>query len=282
MSGATRSKPVQEKAEVAKAAPKRAGLVAKSAVAKPAVVKPAVVKSAAAKPAVVKTAARSGAGASASPKASPKPKPGVKSKAPYDVHPGVAYVQAVVDNMGAKTGRTIDEWAAMVIAHGPTGSKARRDWLKNTYQLGGTTVWMIVEYVEGRSSADTDPKLYLAAAVRYVETMYAGPKMWLRPIHDALIALGRSLGDDVRVCPCQTIVPLYRAHVFAQVKPTTQSRIDFGLALKGVRQKLPRRLIDTGGLAKGDRITHRFEIKSPGDVDDEVRNWARIAYDLDA
>src|SRR5262249_26367420 len=103
----------------------------------------------------------------------------------------------------------------------------------------------------------------------------------LRPLHDALIELGRSLGEDVKICPCQTIVPLYREHVFAQIKPTTRTRIDFGLALKKATRKIPKRLIDTGGVAKGDRITHRFAISSANDIDDEVKTWLRIAYDLD-
>ena len=110
--------------------------------------------------------------------------------------------------------------------------------------------------------------------------MYAGPKAALRPLHDRLVALGRSMGEDVRVCPCKTIVPLYRKHVFAQVKPTTRTRIDFGLALKG--QKVNGRLIDTGGEAKKDRITHRFAITCLADIDAEVKRWLKVAYDLDA
>ncbi len=271
---ATEKKPAQKKAAPTKSAATKAA-PPKRVAARPSLVKPKPVVSAAH---MNKKTAPQPPAPTRKPTASTKAN---RAGALYDVHPGVAYVQAIVDNMPAKTGRSIDEWAQMVISQGPTDPKGRRDWLKHSHKLGGTTVWMIVEYAAGRATADTDPDLYLAAAVRYVEAMYTGPKVWLRPVHDALISLGRSLGDDVKVCPCQTIVPLYRAHVFAQVKPTSQSRIDFGLALKGVKQKLPRRLFDTGGLAKGDRITHRFEIKSPGDVDDEVRTWARIAYDLD-
>jgi len=36
--------------------------------------------------------------------------------------------------------------------------------------------------------------------------------------------------------------------------------IDLGFALTHYKGKLPKRLIDTGGLAKKDRITHRMEI----------------------
>ena len=97
---------------------------------------------------------------------------------------------------------------------------------------------------------------------------------------NALLKLGLSMGKDTKACPCQTIVPLYRNHVFAQIKPTTQTRIDFGLAL-GDTKKTPKRLIDTGGFAKKDRITHRFEITSLKDIDDEVKRWLKVAYDRD-
>jgi hypothetical protein len=127
---------------------------------------------------------------------------------------------------------------------------------------------------------DGDPEVYLRRADDYVERMYSGSKAGLRPIYDALLKLGRSMGGDVKVCPCQTMVPFYRNHVFAQIKPTTKTRIDLGLALKDT--KTPARLIDTGGSAKKDRITHRIEITSLDDIDDEVRTWLKNAYEMDA
>ncbi len=122
----------------------------------------------------------------------------------------------------------------------------------------------------------------MKAAIRYVEEQYAGPKQKLQPIYDELLKLAKSLGEDVKACPCRTIVPLYREHVFAQIKPTTNSRIDLGLALTHFKGKLPKRIIDTGGLAKKDRITHRIEIMAPEQIDDEVKKWLRTAYDLDS
>ena len=110
--------------------------------------------------------------------------------------------------------------------------------------------------------------------------MFSGRKSHLRPIYEALLKLGFELGRDVRVCPCQTIVPLYRKHVFAQIKPATRTRIDLGFALKDTPAR--GRLIDTGGRAKGDRITHRIPITQSADIDDEVVAWLRKAYDLDA
>ncbi len=109
--------------------------------------------------------------------------------------------------------------------------------------------------------------------------MYAGAKSALRPIHDALVDLARQLGEDVRVCPCQTIVPLYRRHVFAEIKPATNRRIDLGFALED--EPYTSRLLDTGGRAKGNRITHRVAIASLADIDLQVKRWLRQAYELD-
>jgi hypothetical protein len=110
--------------------------------------------------------------------------------------------------------------------------------------------------------------------------MYGGAKAALRPLHDRLITLALRLGPDVKVCPCKTIVPLYRQHVFAEIKPATRTRLDFGFALGDL--KAERRLIDTGGFAKKDRITHRIPILRPADIDLEVERWLRKAYELDA
>jgi hypothetical protein len=76
-------------------------------------------------------------------------------------------------------------------------------------------------------------------------------------------------------------VPLYRKHVFAQIKPTTNTRMDLGLALTHYPGKPPKRLIDTGGLAKKDGITHRIPITSVKEIDGEAKKWLTTAYELD-
>ena len=101
----------------------------------------------------------------------------------------------------------------------------------------------------------------------------------MRPLYDELLKLALALGEDVKASPGKTIVSLYRNHVFAQIKPATNTRIDLGLALGNM--KTPKRLIDTGGYEKKDRITRRIEVKSQGDIDDELRKWLRKAYEMD-
>jgi uncharacterized protein DUF5655/uncharacterized protein DUF4287 len=205
-----------------------------------------------------------------------------KTKSLYAVHPGVAMVQKWVAELKSKTGRSLEEWLALVKKEGPKDEKSRREWLKTKHKLGTNSAWWIAERAEGKATEDSDPEAYLQAAVQYVEVQYAGAKEKLRAVYDDLLALGLSQGPDAKACPCKTMVPLYRNHVFAQIKPTTNSRIDLGLSLTHFKGKLPKRIVDTGGAAKKDRITHRIELKSASEIDAEVKKWLKTAYDLDA
>lgn len=203
-----------------------------------------------------------------------------RKKSIYGVHPGVEMTQKWVGELKQRTGRSLEEWLRLIKKSGPKDEQARREWLKTEHGLGTNSAWWLAERAGGKRTEVADPDAYLAAAEGYVETMFAGGKAELRPIYDALLKTGLKVGKDVKACPCQTIVPLYRKHVFAQIKPTTNKRIDLGFALGDMKAK--GRLIDTGGFAKKDRITHRIPVTSTRDIDDEVRHWLKVAYDRDA
>lgn len=202
-----------------------------------------------------------------------------KKKSIYSVHPGVLMTQKWIGELKQKTGRSLEEWLKHIKKDGPADENSRRDWLKSEYGLGTNTAWWLAERSVGKGEESGDPDLYLQQAERDVEKMFSGGKAALRPIYDALLKLGLKTGKEAKACPCQTIVPLYRNHVFAQIKPATQTRIDLGFALGDMKPK--GRLIDTGGFAKKDRITHRIPITSLDDIDDEVKHWLKVAYDRD-
>ena len=75
----------------------------------------------------------------------------------------------------------------------------------------------------------------------------------------------------------------YCEHVFAEIKPTTNTRVDLGLCLIPLlkeKKKLPARLIDTGGFAKKNRITTRIPISTMNEIDTFVEQWLKRAYEL--
>lgn len=204
-----------------------------------------------------------------------------RGKSLYSVHPGVAMTQKWVAELKGKTGRSLEEWLALIKKEGPATEAERRDWLKKKHGLGTNSAWWLAERSVGKGGEVDSEEAYLHAAETYVDEMFAGGKAALRPLYDALLDAGLGIGPEAKACPCKTIVPFYRNHVFAQIKPTTQTRIDLGFCFLKLGKKPPKRFIDTGGEKKGDRITHRVEITAPAQIDAEVKRWLKTAYDLD-
>jgi hypothetical protein len=191
----------------------------------------------------------------------------------YTLHPGFAMEESSLANLKERTGRNMEEWIRIVKKSGPPTAKEQAAWLNQEH--GFTTNY--AGWVAGRAagaggSVDYDPDAL-------VEALFSGKKAGLRPIYDHLLQFAFGIGKDVRVSPCQTIVPFYRKHVFAQAKPTTSTRIDVGFALKGLEPS--GKLISTGGFEKGDRITHRIPVASVAEIDKEVKQWLKHAYEMD-
>jgi hypothetical protein len=178
-----------------------------------------------------------------------------------------------------KTGKGLGEWIAITNQSGYLTEKEQREWLQKEFKLGRNYARWIVERLWGKGFEDSDSQSYLQHAPLYVEKMFAA-KRALWPIYEGLLTIVQQLGRDIKICPCKTIVPFYRNHVFAQAKPSTKSRLDLGLALSTA--KATSRLIETGGLAKGDRITHRIPLTHQSELDEEVIYWLKLAYQMDA
>jgi len=198
----------------------------------------------------------------------------------YSPHPGLSMVRKWKDELPAKTGRSLDEWIAFVKKSGPPAEKDRREWLKAEHKLGTNSAWWIAERADGKGAEEDSPEAYLEAARQWVDAMFTGPRAALQPLYDALLKVVLAVGKDVKACPGKTAVAIYRNHVIANIKVATNSRIDFGLSLGNM--KTPKRLIDTGGFAKKDRITRRIEVKSMADIDDELKKWLKKAWEMDA
>jgi hypothetical protein len=176
-------------------------------------------------------------------------------------------------NLKERTGRSVDEWVRVVKKSGPPTEKERIAWLKESHGITTNYALWIAKRVDGGGSAASyDPDAM-------VEAMFAEKKTGLRPIYDRILAQAFGLGKDVRVSPGKTIVPFYRKHVFAQVKPTTATRIDIGFALKNMKPS--GKLVSTGGFEKGDRITHRIPVACVAEIDAEVRKCLKHAYEMD-
>jgi uncharacterized protein DUF5655/bacteriocin resistance YdeI/OmpD-like protein/uncharacterized protein DUF4287 len=202
---------------------------------------------------------------------SPTKSPSPPRKSPYSLHPSFAMEAAAIRNIEARTGRTFEQWVAITRREGPADEAARRQWLMERHGFTTNYAWWIAERAAGRGAAEQyDPEAY-------VEEQYSGKRAALRPIYERLLRIGLGLGEDVKACPCQTMVPLYRKHVFAEIKPAAQDRIELGLVLGDT--KAAGRLGKARGRASSDRISHVIAIGSLDEIDAEVERWIRAAFE---
>jgi hypothetical protein len=174
-------------------------------------------------------------------------------------------IEAVSRNLPKNTGKTIDEWRALLKKSGPkSGEKEQYKWLRGQ-GLPHVASLILSGQLDKYEAPDA-----------LVDAQYAGDKAPLRKIYEALIAAAKKLGKDVTVQPCKTYVPLSRGKQFAVVK-AERGRVDLGLLLDE-KIKPAGRLVSAKRVGT-DRAKHKIELTSAKDVDAEVKRWLKAAYD---
>ena len=98
----------------------------------------------------------------------------------------------------------------------------------------------------------------------------------LKPIYDKLIAEIDKIGNDITKTPKKSSVSIIRKKQFTLIKPATKTRIDLGLKLKG--KPTTDRLENSGPF--GTMCTHRVRLSSVEEVDNELLEWIREAYEM--
>ena len=187
----------------------------------------------------------------------------------YALHPLYRMEESYHRNLEERTGRTFAAWVKLAKAKGPKDRKALQQWLRDEHGLSTNYAWWVASGENGGAAA-YDPE-------RMVDELYSGQREALRPLHDALLDAAFALGEDVKASPCQTMVPLYRKHCFAEITPATKAAVDLKLAL-GRDVEATGRLEPLRGGMGDDRVTHRIRIASRKEIDGEVKRWLKAAY----
>ena len=97
----------------------------------------------------------------------------------------------------------------------------------------------------------------------------------MRPIYDAVLAAVKKFGRDVEVSPKKAYVSLRRGKQFAIVQPSTATRVDVGIHLKGTE---PAGRLEASGSFNA-MVSHRVRISKTAEVDKELVGWLKRAYD---
>src|SRR5262249_39108880 len=122
------------------------------------------------------------------------------------------------------------------------------------------------------------PEFLLASADELVDGQYQD-RPALRPILDAILARVATLGE-VTIQARQTYVALLTTRrTFATVQATTRQRVDLGLRLADVA---PGGRLAPATSMGSSSVNHRIGLSSAEQVDDEVEEWLRRAYEQNA
>ncbi len=171
-------------------------------------------------------------------------------------------------NIPKKTGKPLDEWFKIVAASGITKHGEIVKYLKSEHGL----THGFANVITLRALAAADPA---AAEVDLVETQYAGAKAALRPVYDALVAVIQGFGSDVEISPKKTYVSFRRKKQFGLAQPSTATRLDVGINLKGVPSQ--GHLEASGSF--NSMVSHRVRIATKEEIDNQLTGWLKRAYD---
>jgi predicted transport protein len=177
-----------------------------------------------------------------------------------------AATKTQIRNLEEKTGKSLDEWLATARGAGVEKHGQIVAHLKSEHGLTHGYANLVALLARGYGEESGDG---------LIDAQYAGAKAGLRPIYEKVAAAVKAFGADVEIAPKKTSVSFRRSKQFALAQPSTKTRVDLGIQLKGVPPE--GRLEPSGPF--GTMCSHRVRLESPDDVDEEVVAWLRRAYD---
>lgn len=177
----------------------------------------------------------------------------------------------IVEQLVRQTGEDVDAWNAKIAVRDLNTELELRSWLSSEGVSGYPQMLLVMERFGY-------PDYLLAGADDLIDGQYAD-RPQLRPVLDALLAVAPTLGE-VDVQARKTYVTLLTPRrTFASIEPSTKSRVSLGLRLTS--QAPSGRLEEARSMGQSG-VTHRIGLASAEQVDDEVIDWLRAAYEANS
>ena len=175
--------------------------------------------------------------------------------------------QTMIDNLYKNTGKTLEQWIVIVQKKDFSKHGEMIKFLKEEHGFTHGFANLVAHKAQGSDAGSgEDPG-------DMVSGQYHG-KEHFKPLYDQLLSDILKFGKDIEVAPKKAYVSLRRKKQFASLQPTTKTRFDIGINLKGQ---------DPKGKLEAEKpnsmCSHRISIEDSGDIDKEVMDWIRTAYD---
>ena len=177
-------------------------------------------------------------------------------------------IATMVKNIEVKTGKSVPEWIKLARKSGFQKHKEILTWLKTEHGVPH----MYANYIALQTLKSASGP---GASGDEIAALFKGPKAALRPLYDELVAMVKGFGKDVEIAPKKNNVSLRRSKQFGLLQPSTATRLDVGLILKGVK---PAGRLEASGSFNA-MFTHRVRVTGKSDINAELKRWLKQAYD---
>jgi len=176
---------------------------------------------------------------------------------------------SMIASLNEKTGKTLSEWNTLLASKKDTKHSELVRYLKQEHGITHGYANLIAHKVKESDAVS------ISGTTDLVDNQYSGEKRALRSIYESLISIVQKFGDDIEISPKKTYVSLRRKKQFALIQPSTKTRIDVGINLKGIESK--GRLETSGSF--NAMVSHRVRISKVSEVNTELAGWLKSAYD---
>ena len=155
----------------------------------------------------------------------------------------------------------LDELKAMIGKSGLTKQSEIREMLKRDLKMGQVDAEVLTLLVTQAISEDP------------LGDLYSGAKAVLRPIHENLMAAISEFGP-FEIAPKKTYISLRRKKQFATIGPATNSRVEVGMNMKGIKPTARLAAVPPGGICQ-----YKVKLTDVKEIDKELIAWIRQAYE---
>jgi predicted transport protein len=176
--------------------------------------------------------------------------------------------QTMIETLHKNTGKTMEQWTAIVKKENFAKHGEAIKFLKDNYGLTHGFANLIAHKAKGSDADSSENKDDL------IEKQYKG-KEHFKPLYDKLLDEIQMIGGDFEIAPKNAYVSLRRKKQFAVLQPATKTRFEIGINLKGQEPKGKLESINTPNAM----CSHRINLADIKDIDKEVIDWLKTAYD---